>query len=155
MGSHAMLVKEFEGKKYQVLKALGLDDDKSVSMLNGYPVVYLGDKTRYVHRLVYELYSGDVLTTELVVHHKDHDRTNFEPENLEMMTRSEHNRAHPHCGEDNHFYGRKHTEEARRKIAEYRRGRKLSKETRQKIAEAVRDRAAKRGRDERGRFYAE
>ncbi len=45
---------------------------------------------RHEHRRVAELLIGRALTSSEIVHHKDHDKRNNAPENLEIMTRREH-----------------------------------------------------------------
>jgi len=51
-------------------------------------------KHRAVHRVLMEAIIGRPLTRDEVVHHIDHDRTNNDPSNLQLMTRSEHARLH-------------------------------------------------------------
>jgi hypothetical protein len=46
-----------------------------------------------LHRRVYQDHFGPI-PLGYVVHHKDHDRGNNSPDNLELMTRSEHTRHH-------------------------------------------------------------
>ena len=62
----------------------------------------------YVHRYVAEQYYSINLTSNLVVHHKDEDKLNNEPDNLQIMTYEEHGKHHQndrieisclHCGE--------------------------------------------------------
>jgi hypothetical protein len=45
-------------------------------------------------RYVMEQKLGRLLTFDELVHHKDHDKTNDSPDNLEIETRSEHTRRH-------------------------------------------------------------
>lgn len=49
---------------------------------------------RYVHREIAEEKLGRKLTKDEVVHHKDKNIHNNDPENLEVMTRSEHMKLH-------------------------------------------------------------
>ena len=46
------------------------------------------------HRLVAEGYLGRILDRKEVVHHKDGNRLNNSPENLEVMTQNEHQKLH-------------------------------------------------------------
>jgi hypothetical protein len=46
-----------------------------------------------LHRRVYEDHFGPI-SPDYVVHHRDHDRCNNSPDNLEAMPRSEHTRYH-------------------------------------------------------------
>lgn len=59
----------------------------------------LADVRGYVaeHRLVAEAALGRPLRDDEVVHHRDHNPANNSPENLEVLTRSEH--PHRHAGE--------------------------------------------------------
>lgn len=53
-----------------------------------------GDRTNLEHRYVMEQHLKRRLGSNEVVHHKDEDKTNNELSNLEVMSRSEHNRLH-------------------------------------------------------------
>lgn len=57
---------------------------------NGYAYKWVGDKNRLVHRVVMESILGRRLKKTEVVHHKNHDRLDNRPENLEVMDRSKH-----------------------------------------------------------------
>ncbi len=46
------------------------------------------------HREIMEKHLGRTLDSNLVVHHKDHDKRNNKIGNLEVMTRSEHSKHH-------------------------------------------------------------
>ena len=48
---------------------------------------------RYAHRVIYERHFGPI-PPGWVVHHKDEDKSNNDPANLEAMPRSEHHRLH-------------------------------------------------------------
>jgi hypothetical protein len=67
----------------------------------GYVSVYAPDhpranSTRYIHEhvLVAEAMIGRFLLPDEVVHHKDRNRANNDPSNLQVMTRIEHSRLH-------------------------------------------------------------
>ena len=68
-----------------------------ISIRNQYPCLYIGHKHYYVHRLLGELYFGDL--TGSVIHHKNGEKTDNSKENLILMTNSEHTTLH-HCGND-------------------------------------------------------
>ncbi len=51
-------------------------------------------KRERTHRLVAEKMLGRKLEYDEVVHHKDGDKTNNHPSNLEVMTRGEHTKHH-------------------------------------------------------------
>jgi hypothetical protein len=61
---------------------------------NGYRGVWNGKSYDLEHRLVMEEILGRPLLDEEVVHHKDEDKLNNHPDNLEVMTRSEHTTHH-------------------------------------------------------------
>lgn len=64
----------------------------------GYPSIWLGDKNLRVHRLVYKDNFGDI-PKGFVVHHKDEDVMNWSPQNLEALSKAEHQALHI-SGED-------------------------------------------------------
>lgn len=65
---------------------------------DGYIGVYVGhSKWLLEHRLVMEQLLGRKLDRREQVHHKDHDRQNNSPENLELTTIGQHMRDH-HSG---------------------------------------------------------
>lgn len=71
--------------------------DKGVGYLYVYqPTHPMANKAGkvYVHRYVAQTFYGIVLTSDLVVHHKDENKLNNEPSNLEIMTYEEHGRHH-------------------------------------------------------------
>ncbi len=62
---------------------------------NGYAEVTRGpDKGRLLHRLIAEVAIGRPLNSDEVVHHKDHNKLNNHPSNLEVMTRAAHTSLH-------------------------------------------------------------
>lgn len=62
---------------------------------SGYVELYLEDGTRiYEHRYVMQQVLGRALTSDEVVHHRDEDKANNSPENLEVMSQAEHARLH-------------------------------------------------------------
>lgn len=72
---------------------------------NGYMEFTRGPhKGRAIHRVVAEQMIGRPLGHDEVVHHRDSNRRNNSPENLEVMTRAEHTRLHRQ--EANHGKGR-------------------------------------------------
>lgn len=71
--------------------------DKGVGYLYVYqPTHPMANKAGkvYVHRHVAQTFYGVILTPDLVVHHKDENKLNNEPSNLEIMTYEEHGRHH-------------------------------------------------------------
>jgi hypothetical protein len=112
-----MQVLDFDLARRSILHKLGFADEKSVFLLNGYPAVYAGKKIAYVHRLVAEKLLGISLTRRVFVHHKDEDRGNFLPTNLESCSHGEHNGLHRRIGTMNHFYGKSHSQATKDKIS--------------------------------------
>ena len=86
---------------------------------------------------------GEILTSEQL---KDHDfYYDVPPCMLKFVTSTEHRRLHKkgdnnpmygRTGKKNPFFGKKHSEETRKKISEANKGKHLSEETRIKISEA-------------------
>ena len=80
-----------------------------------------GNFKQLLHRLIFEDFYGPI-PKGCVIHHKDGNKTNNCIMNLQLLTESEHHRLHS-TGENNPFYGRKHSEETKRKIGEKSKGR--------------------------------
>lgn len=60
----------------------------------GYVAIRIDGEWTHEHRVVAEQMLGRPLTSHEAVHHKGGDRTNNDPSNLEVMTRSEHQWRH-------------------------------------------------------------
>jgi hypothetical protein len=61
---------------------------------DGYFMVRVNREDILEHRHVMEQIIGRKLDRHEVVHHRDHDKTNNEPSNLELMTFAEHGKLH-------------------------------------------------------------
>lgn len=62
--------------------------------MNGkYPAICLNGKNAHVHRLEWEKYNGEI-QKNCVIHHKDGNKLNWDINNLELLTRSEHIKEH-------------------------------------------------------------
>lgn len=68
-----------------------------VSIRNGYPCVCIGHNHYYVHRLLGEVYFGEL--HELLIHHKNGNKCDNSKGNLQPIRNSEHARLH-HVGKD-------------------------------------------------------
>lgn len=108
---------------------------KEINGKNDYILVHNQGKRVTEHRMIaefhhtdkfYELYDeskpnvGCCKVNNVVVHHKDEDKTNNHPDNLEVTTFGEHTTHHgrENVGEKNPMYGKKQTEETKKKIGE-------------------------------------
>lgn len=60
----------------------------------GYLCIHQNGKTRYIHRLVMEEHLGRPLRSDEVCHHINGVKTDNRPENLQVMTQSEHAALH-------------------------------------------------------------
>ena len=61
---------------------------------NGYKYIKIDGGQREEHRIVMERIVGRPLTSEELVHHKNGNKLDNRPENLVIMTRSEHQKLH-------------------------------------------------------------
>lgn len=73
------------------------------------------------------------------IHHIDENKLNNSLKNLVYLTRNEHTKIH-HKGENNSFYGKHHSDEAKKKIGEANKGRTFSEEWKKKLSEAAKGR---------------
>lgn len=104
-------IQEYKGKRY---------------FLCGF---YFQRKGIRLHRLVYEDYFGEI-PSKHHVHHKDGNRANNDPQNLELMQASQHMSMHMNT-EERKAYGRMHIERIRPKAIEWHKS-KAGKEWHQK-----------------------
>ena len=68
--------------------------DTQRKKFDGVTTGYRKHRGRHKHRIVAEEMLGRPLLPEEVVHHIDHDKTNNDPSNLQIMTRADHARLH-------------------------------------------------------------
>lgn len=62
--------------------------------MNGkYPAIFLKGKNQHVHRLQWMKYHGDI-PKGYVIHHKDGNKLNWNIDNLELLSRSQHIKEH-------------------------------------------------------------
>lgn len=59
----------------------------------GYAIVWVNGKNKKVHILEWEKYNG-TKPKGLQVHHKDHDKANWDISNLQLLSQSDHLRIH-------------------------------------------------------------
>ena len=117
-----MKIADLEDARRMLLIGMGFPGWKSIMLLNGYPALHVqdGGKKRvcYIHRLVAEHYLAVKLHRRIFIHHKNEDRTDFRVGNLEPCSPREHSGMHRKVGVANNFFGKRHGEDARRKISE-------------------------------------
>jgi len=98
---------------------------KGLNGKNDYVVVWNKGSRVVEHRMIAEFndhnkfyenyqegtYNGCCKTHQVIVHHKDEDKSNNHPDNLEITTATEHNKIHnqEYMGEGNPMYGKKHS----------------------------------------------
>jgi len=76
----------------------GQQNDGSALRDTGEQKSYRKLRKRHEHRRVMEAKLGRPLTYDDIVHHKDEDKRNNHPDNLELMTRAQHIKHHLHHG---------------------------------------------------------
>lgn len=76
-------------------------DWNKISKSGGYPAIYCPDHPKawstgyiHVHRIVMEQSLGRILSTDEVVHHIDHNKSNYDLANLELTSQSAHSKSH-------------------------------------------------------------
>lgn len=87
-----------ELKQHDILFSSSLQVDE-----RGYYVLSHCAEHRTVHRLVSEHFTGKKSGNGLNVHHSDHNKTNNQPDNLCLITTSEHGLHHAEAGETTRF----------------------------------------------------
>lgn len=85
--------------------------------------VRINGKDYQMHRLVWNVFNGEI-PDGYVVHHLDENKQNNKIENLSLMSNFEHNSMHK-IGNKNTF-GFRHTEESKQKMSENRKGKCLN-----------------------------
>jgi hypothetical protein len=115
-------------------KGDSLPNLKNTKFNDDYRRVYMNGKYKVEHRMIKEfhdkngfystytdgVYNGCCKTHNVVVHHKDENKDNNHPDNLEITTASEHAKIHgkEYAGENNPMYGKKHKESTKKLIGE-------------------------------------
>ena len=96
------------------------------------------DKQAFNQTYTEGVYNGCCKTNGVVVHHKDENKTNNHPDNLEITTASDHNRIHnqEYVGEGNPMYGKQHSDYTKRLIGEKCKERCNDTEYRKKLSDA-------------------
>lgn len=125
---------------------------KNQNGTDDYVVVWCGEKRKVEHRMIKQFYdkagfdekfqagkvNGCCSTNGLVVHHKDEDKSNNNPDNLEIMSFEDHNTHHNEdfVGSGNPMYGKTHKESTKQLIGQKAKERYQDPEYRQKMIEA-------------------
>lgn len=135
------------------------------NMSHGRWVVKLssGNQKRQSRFIYEEIHNIKINTKKHCIHHKDFDKTNDTPSNFELLTLSRHSKVHhpkgiaPYTptkksrknlsiaitGKGNHFYGKNHSEETKKKIGEKAKNRNVGRthgaETRKEMSKKRRN----------------
>ena len=89
-----------------------------------------GNFAKHLHRLIYEEHYGKIPEGH-IVHHKNHNKLDNDPNNLELMSRAEHTILHSKGNK--YWLGKKHTEETKQKIAKAHTGMKYDEKRLQQM----------------------
>jgi hypothetical protein len=100
----------------------------NISINDGYYRFTSGpDKGKLLHRIIWEEHNG-LIPEGHDIHHKDEDKLNIDPENLECISHGEHSRLHK--------LGKYHSRETKKKLSDWNTGRTFSNEIREKMSKA-------------------
>lgn len=88
---YEMLYKAIENKCKS--KNCYFHDEYRIVLRNGYPAVCINRQWFYVHILIGEVIYGKI-RKGYIIHHKDRNKLNAMPENLELMTNLKHSKYH-------------------------------------------------------------
>jgi len=89
---------ELNDKIARVIIAEMVRNEQEIWITNrGYPVVRIFNKIHSIHRVIYLIFTGHI-KRGYCIHHKDRDKMNYNPENLEMMKEDIHKEYHRLCG---------------------------------------------------------
>lgn len=83
---------------------LNFYEGHKVYMNSLYPAVFINGKNHHVHRLEWIKHHGEI-PDGYVVHHKDEDKTNWNIDNLELISRSNHVLKHQNVMHPSESYG--------------------------------------------------
>lgn len=68
--------------------------DPHIVLDNGYMTIKANTTYYRIHRLIMEMILGRKLSSDEIIHHIDGDKMNNHPDNLKLVTRSEHLKVH-------------------------------------------------------------
>jgi hypothetical protein len=108
------------------------NNDKS-----GYLRIMIEHKHYSVHRLVWQVFNGEI-PDGYIIHHLDGNKHNNNLCNLCLMENEEHKKHHS-TGENNPNYGKHRSDETKRKIGDAQRGKIITEESRIKMSESHKD----------------
>jgi anaerobic ribonucleoside-triphosphate reductase len=94
---------------------------------------FMANSIQYKAHILYCYYHNiDSVPEDYIVHHKNEDKTDDSIENLELMTTTQHKKHHGvkegykylknGSGKENNFYGKKHTDESKKKMSDANKG---------------------------------
>lgn len=106
-----------EGEKMK--KSISTKFGKAYIAPEGYYVIYTRNenRTKKLHRLIWEDFYGCEIPKGYVIHHKDGNKLNNCILNLQLLSDSEHKSLHK-IGENHPFYGKNMSESSRKKMSE-------------------------------------
>ena len=95
-----------------------------------------GNHNQPIHRLIFEDFYNMKIPEDYIIHHKNGNKTDNCILNLQLLHKVTHNKLHS-LGENNPFYGKKHSDESKQKMSISKIGKPMKKDIINKISNTM------------------